>query len=126
MILKIAQYSIFRYIVVSSTYLYRQAWSFSVAAETEAMGVPVLHNIVFLLLRVTPDGGEFIILHLLYDGLNRHFLQGLIYIGSVNGRFDFLVAFAGPAETGDKTTGMLQGLRRQCRLVPPMAQPGEG
>jgi hypothetical protein len=42
---------IFRYFVVSSKYIYGQAWSFSEAVETAAMGAPVLHNIVFLLLR---------------------------------------------------------------------------
>jgi hypothetical protein len=50
-------------------------------------------------------GGGFASLHLLNDGVDRRLLQRLIAIGSVDHHFDFLIAFAGPGEIGDKIMG---------------------
>ncbi len=47
-------------------------------------------------------GCGFTSLKFLDDGVNRHFLQGIVSIGSINGLFNFLAAFASPCKICNK------------------------
>jgi hypothetical protein len=42
---------------------------------------------------------------LFYDGVDHRFLQGLIAVSSINGLFNFLIAFADPGEIYNKIPG---------------------
>jgi hypothetical protein len=56
----------------------------------------------FLRIEVAHVGGRFPCFNFLYDDVDRHFLQALNAVGSIDHLFNFLIAFAGPGEIGDK------------------------
>jgi hypothetical protein len=56
----------------------------------------------FLPIQVALVGGSFSCLNFLDDRVNCRFLKGLDPKGSVHGFFNFVIAFTGPSEAGDK------------------------
>jgi hypothetical protein len=62
----------------------------------------------FFGIEIAHVGGGFACFNLLYDSVDRCFMQGLITIGSVNGHFsfcfNFLVIFAAPDEIGNEVS----------------------
>ncbi len=70
----------------------------AVATEVTRSGVLMF----FFGIEVAHVSSGFACLNLLYDGVDRCFLQGRIAIGSVDGLFNFVITFPGPGKISNK------------------------